>query len=67
MLKNLLQIEKVFEAGKDVFVDEERFLRWLRQPCDALGGKKPIFLLNSVEGVKQVRDELVRIDYGIPI
>lgn len=67
MLKYSLQTGKVFEAGKGVFVDQERFLRWLRQPCDALGGKKPITLLSSEEGAKLVKDELVRIDYGIPI
>jgi len=31
-----------------------------------LGGKVPVKLLGSITGARLVRDELVRIDYGVP-
>ena len=65
--EHILQIERVVDAGEDVFVDPEIFLKWIRQPCSGLGGEQPINLLSSITGVGLVSDELVRIDYGIPI
>ena len=64
--EHILQIERTVDVGQDVFGDPELFLRWLRQSCDALGGKLPINLLGSITGARLVRDELVRIDYGVP-
>ncbi|MCP4624958.1 MAG: DUF2384 domain-containing protein [bacterium] len=64
--EHILQIECAVDVGQDVFGDPELFLGWLRHPCEALGGKLPISLLGSVTGARLVRDELVRIDYGVP-
>jgi len=64
--EHILQIERAVDAGQDVFGDPEQFLRWLRQSCEALGGKLPINLLGSITGARLVCDELVRIDYGVP-
>ena len=64
--EHALQIERVVKAGEDVFGDPERFLHWLRHSCEALEGKEPIELLGSITGARLVRDELVRIDYGVP-
>jgi len=64
--EHILQIKRAVDVGEDVFGDPERFLRWLRHSCEALGGKVPIKLLGSITGARLVRDELVRIDYGVP-
>ena len=64
--EHILQIERVVEAGEDVFGDREQFLRWLRHSCEAMNGKEPVQLLSSITGARLVRDELVRIDYGVP-
>ena len=64
--EHILQIERVVEVGEDVFGDPEQFLRWLRHSCEALGDKVPVKLLGSITGARLVRDELVRIDYGVP-
>jgi putative toxin-antitoxin system antitoxin component (TIGR02293 family) len=64
--EHILQIERAVDVGQDVFGDPELFLRWLRHSCEALSGKLPIELLGSITGAKLVRDELVRIDYGVP-
>ena len=64
--EHILQIERAVDIGLDVFGNAELFLDWLRQACEALGGKLPIDLLGSVTGARLVCDELVRIDYGVP-
>ena len=64
--EHILQIERAVDVGQDVFGDLELFLRWLRHSCEALGGQLPIKLLGSITGARLVRDELVRIDYGVP-
>ena len=64
--EHILQIERAVDVGQDVFGDPELFLRWLRHSCEALGGQFPIDLLGSITGARLVRDELVRIDYGVP-
>ena len=64
--EHILQIERTVDAGQDVFGEPELFLRWLRQSCEALGGKLPISLIGSITGARLVRDELIRIDYGVP-
>ncbi len=40
--EHILQIKRAVDIGEDVFGDPERFLRWLRHSCGALGGKVPI-------------------------
>jgi len=62
---HILQIKRAVDVGEDVFGDPERFLRWLRHSCEALAGKVPFKLLGSITGARLVRDELVRIDYGL--
>lgn len=64
--EHALQVKIVVKTGQEVFGDQARFLRWLKQPCDALGRKVPFDLLGSITGARIVRDELVRIDYGVP-
>lgn len=64
--EHILQIERVVEIGENVFGDPDRFSQWLRDSCEALGGKVPGELLGSITGTRLVRDELVRIDYGVP-
>ena len=64
--EHILQIERVVEIGEDVFEDPDRFSQWLKDSCEALGGKVPGKLLGSITGARLVRDELVRIDHGVP-
>ena len=46
-------------VAEDVIGDPNRFLRWLRHFCEALGGKLPVKLIGSITGAMLVRDELV--------
>jgi putative toxin-antitoxin system antitoxin component (TIGR02293 family) len=43
----------------------EKALRWLAMPNKALGGKKPLDLLDTELGAKQVEQILGRIESGV--
>lgn len=66
-----LQSEKIFELaevvsmGNEVFDTPEHFRIWLNTPTVALGGEKPINLLDSSYGKDLVLAELNRIEYGV--
>jgi len=57
-------IEVTAEATR-VFESEEKAVEWLRQPCPALGGIKPIELLKTAEGAQLVLDIIGRIEHGV--
>lgn len=66
-----LQSERIFELaevvnmGDMVFDTPEHFRIWLNTPSVALGGEKPINLLDNSYGKDLVLAELNRIEYGI--
>ncbi|HXB72198.1 MAG TPA: MbcA/ParS/Xre antitoxin family protein [Candidatus Acidoferrales bacterium] len=49
----------------EVFGTRERALRWLKTPVRSLGDQTPVSLLNTPEGVAQVRDTLGRVEHGV--
>jgi putative toxin-antitoxin system antitoxin component (TIGR02293 family) len=63
--EQVLRIAEVLARGEEVFEDDARFLGWLNHPSPALGGKKPIDLLDSAYGRQIVLDEITRIEHGI--
>ena len=66
-----LQSERIFEVaevvsvGNMVFDSPEYFSIWLNTPSLALGGEKPICLIDNSYGKDLVLAELNRIEYGI--
>jgi Protein of unknown function (DUF2384) len=56
--------EHIEKLGIKVFESQGAFHRWLTEPCFALGGKVPLMLIESKEE-QQVKDELLRIEYGV--
>jgi len=52
------------EANR-VFVDTRNASRWLRSRNRALGGRIPLSLMQTAEGLRAVEQELIRIDEGI--
>ncbi len=66
-----LQSEKIFELaevaslGNKVFDSTEDFTTWLHSPSVAMGGEKPIDLMDNSYGQHLVLDELYRIEYGV--
>jgi len=59
------QISQIFQKGKEVFIDEEKFEQWLNVENLALGGSKPKELLNNAVGIKLIENELLKIEHGI--
>ena len=55
----------VEESGDPAGFDATRWLsQWLREPLPALGGEKPLSLLDTMEGQALVADTLARVQSG---
>jgi putative toxin-antitoxin system antitoxin component (TIGR02293 family) len=61
----LMRVARVMAAAEATFGGQQRAAIWLRRPTSALGGEKPLFLLDTDEGTRRVEDLLGRIDHGI--
>ena len=61
----VIRVARVIAAAEATFGSAEKAGRWLRRPTTALGGDKPIDLLDTSEGSRQVERLLTRIDYGL--
>lgn len=48
-----------------MFGTDEKFEKWLDRPSGALGGIKPKELIDTGPGIKMVKQELGRIEYGV--
>ena len=59
------RVLKIFKYADDVFGNRRKAQHWLREPCRAIGNVVPLDLLESDAGSEIVREELVRIEYGI--
>lgn len=63
--EKLLLIMLLFKKGSEVFGDTTNFLTWTNSENIALGGGKPIDLLDNSFGINLVKDELLRIEHGV--
>jgi putative toxin-antitoxin system antitoxin component (TIGR02293 family) len=61
----ILQINKVFERGNEVFGSYERFNLWLRDNPYMLEGRLSIHSLASFDGINNVLTQIGRIEHGI--
>ena len=53
------------ESGNPEGFDATQWLsRWLREPLSALGGEKPVSLLDTMEGQSLVADTLAKVQSG---
>ncbi|MBX5480807.1 MAG: DUF2384 domain-containing protein [Myxococcaceae bacterium] len=60
-----LRLGRVAVRAEEVLGSMEKAYRWLRAPNPALGGKRPIEMLDVDLGAEKVEDILGRIDYGV--
>lgn len=58
-------IVEVAARAVEVFGTREKALRWLKTPVRSLGGRTPLSLLNSPDGVARVQDTLGRVEHGV--
>jgi uncharacterized protein (DUF2384 family) len=62
-----LFIAKLFNRGKEVFGNKEKFREWLDLENQVLNGTKPSYYMDTFFGILLVMDELNAIEYGFPV
>ncbi|AXJ02112.1 putative toxin-antitoxin system antitoxin component, TIGR02293 family [Cyclonatronum proteinivorum] len=61
----VLILIELLTFGKSVFNDDEKkFQRWLKKNNISLGGVTPVSLFDSVTGIAEVKNALLRLEYG---
>jgi putative toxin-antitoxin system antitoxin component (TIGR02293 family) len=60
-----VRVASLTALAEETFANREKAKAWLRRPTSALGGKRPIDLLNSEPGARVVEQLLYRIGHGI--
>lgn len=64
--ENVLKLAELFQLGLNAFDnDEKAFASWLNAPIPALNNETPVHMLSSSLGIDLVKEELLRIEYGI--
>lgn len=61
----LLRVARTIALAEEVFGQEKKADIWLRRPTTALGGERPLDLLDTEEGAREVETLLTRIAHGI--
>ena len=61
----LVRVARLIAAAEETFGSQEKANSWLRRPTTALGGERPLDLLVTDEGARQVETLLGRIGHGI--
>lgn len=61
----LFRLARTAAQTVDVLGDLERARIWLKTPNRALGGEKPLGLLDTDIGTRQVEEVLMRVNYGV--
>jgi putative toxin-antitoxin system antitoxin component (TIGR02293 family) len=60
-----VRVASITSLAEDTFGDKDNADAWLRRPTTALGGERPIDLLDKEVGARLVEQLLNRIAYGI--
>ena len=61
---HIIALAELVEYGESV-LGKERFRHWIQNPILALGNQTPISFLRTHKGIGIIRDELMRIDFGV--
>lgn len=60
-----VRVASLTALAEETFANRAKAQTWLRRPTSALGGKRPIDLLDSEPGARVVEQLLYRIGHGI--
>ena len=63
--ERILEITLLYKKGVDAFGDAKKFDVWLETESIALGGKRPKEFLDTTFGIQLVKEEIIRITYGV--
>lgn len=61
----LYRLARIVAFAEEVLEDPGRAHRWLQEPQRGLGTRRPLDLLQSEAGAREVEDLLGRIEYGV--
>jgi putative toxin-antitoxin system antitoxin component (TIGR02293 family) len=61
----LVRVARVLAAAEETFGSREKAGIWLRRPTTVLAGERPLELLDTDEGAREVETLLGRIAHGI--
>jgi putative toxin-antitoxin system antitoxin component (TIGR02293 family) len=61
----LARVVRIIARAEEALGDREKARRWLRKANRALGGKRPLDLLDSDAGTRMVERTLGRIEHGV--
>lgn len=64
-LERIWEIARVFLKAEDLFEGKERARAWLKNPLQALGNQKPIELLRTAAGLRELEAELIRAAHNV--
>ena len=65
VIDRILQINKVFDRGREVFGSYEKFNLWLRGNPYMLEGQLSLHSLASFDGINNLLTQIGRIEHGI--
>lgn len=60
-----IELAQVVSKGLEIFGSKENLHQWLHSNLIALGGKKPIDLLDTTFGIRLIYRILGRLEYGV--
>ena len=60
-----IEVAQVVSKGLEIFGTKENLQQWLHSNIVALGGKKPIDLLDTTFGIRMIYRVLGRLEYGV--
>jgi putative toxin-antitoxin system antitoxin component (TIGR02293 family) len=60
-----VRLARVYTNAVEMIGEEKKATEWLRTPNRALGGERPLDLLDTDVGAREVEDVLGRIAYGV--
>lgn len=60
-----LLVHSIFQEGVDALMSEQTFRRWLDKPHTHFNRKTPLEMMTTINGAEAVRDELIRMKYGV--
>ena len=64
--ENTMRLAELYKTGMTTFdKDELSFVNWLNSNVPALGNRKPIEMITSGIGAEMVKEELLRMEYGV--
>jgi len=63
--ERVFRLARVVARAEEVFGELDKALRWLGKENRALGGAKPIGLLDTDVGATAIEDVLTRIEFGV--